>query len=88
MTGHVWVSAIEGPSPRARGKQHHAGHAFGRDGTIPAGAGETDLERPVGQRGGDHPRGRGGNNYADAMRTGAKGPSPRARGKPPRARVH
>ena len=53
-------SSNGGPSPRARGRHVHAALGAGRDGSIPAGAGETRLRRPPARPRWVHPRGRGG----------------------------
>ena len=73
--------ADDGPSPRARGKLCTASPPFPGFGTIPAGAGETRRFFSSVTTGTDHPRGRGGNDFVQAIVARYRGPSPRARGK-------
>ncbi len=74
-----------GPSPRARGARGPASPARPPAGTIPACAGSTP--RPGRCRAGrwDHPRMRGEHFPSSSTSDPRSGPSPRARGAPPRA---
>ena len=73
-----------GPSPHARGRlQRVAAERIG-EGTIPARAGETITFKSGGHVMTDHPRTRGGDRGIVACDLPTYGPSPHARGRPPR----
>ena len=72
----------EGPSPRARGKQHVGANAARPGGSIPASAGEARAAARRSRRTGVHPRERGGSREVGGIFMVRTGPSPRARGKP------
>ena len=73
---------LRGLSPRARGKRAISGGYLARHGPIPASAGETRLRARLICRLRAYPRERGGNLFAINDWFGARGLSPRARGKP------
>ena len=74
----LWLS---GTSPRARGKLGSAQHALAAKRNIPAHAGKTSVRgnRPNPVQ--EHPRARGENAAGIRPRSGARGTSPRTRGK-------
>ena len=73
--------AVEGSSPRVRGKVKARAVKDERSGIIPAGAGKRALP-PLGLWSrGDHPRGCGEKCVQDTGATAEKGSSPRVRGK-------
>ncbi len=75
-------ASLKGPSPRARGSHLALPHRRGRDGSIPACAGEPCSRRSQATSAGVHPRVRGGAAVRAALLGPVFGPSPRARGSP------
>ncbi len=71
----------EGLSPQARGKPQTVSFPFPIVGPIPAGTGETARKQRNGGMGMAYPRRHGGNEIAQAIRSGKSGLSPQARGK-------
>ena len=70
-----------GSSPRGRGKPAKPGFTSPRTGLIPARAGKTAIDGPLGSASKAHPRAGGENWSSSAMRAGEMGSSPRGRGK-------
>ena len=77
----LWRPALCGSSPRMRGKRCRRAPRWVRCRIIPAHAGQTPADNPVGRLGADHPRACGANvviNLDECYRVGS---SPRMRGK-------
>ena len=74
--------AIDGLSPRGRGKPALLRPIAGRDGSIPAWAGETGPPAPNSRAGWVYPRVGGGNIGRKCPPRRGRGLSPRGRGKP------
>ena len=77
-----------GPSPRMRGKPGNRVAGVGREGSIPAHAGETARWQLLACQAGVHPRACGGNGIYNLEEDDHVGPSPRMRGKRRRRRQH
>ena len=77
--------AVQGASPRLRGKRETDGPHPHRGGCIPAPAGETGRSLPVAAVQGVHPRACGGNGEGSPLVLLVLGASPRLRGKPSRS---
>ncbi len=81
---HRWAgsshTAVQGPSPRARGARPGGTRRRSSWGTIPACAGSTTARSRRGCGAGDHPRVRGEHRAIAGKVLAAQGPSPRARG--------
>ena len=75
-------------SPRARGRRERNRQVKLHVRSIPACAGETRLRRRVPTRPEVHPRVRGGDRLGSIQSAPSTGPSPRARGRPRRIRIH
>jgi len=86
--GPYCATLRSGPSPRARGRRRDRREHRPEQGTIPACAGPTRSMRCARTRSGDHPRVRGADLPAMTRRHAARGPSPRARGRPQRTAQH
>ena len=71
-----------GSSPRMRGKHRCIGNSAGKNRLIPAHAGKTTITADSASATGAHPRACGENNLNGRRIIGAKGSSPRMRGKP------
>ena len=76
------LQCSQGRSPRARGSRSPAGREAGREGAIPACAGEPVRRSRAGRPEKGDPRVRGGAVYAIRNHEGKWGRSPRARGSP------
>ena len=74
--------SLQGSSPRVRGKSEHLEGADQRGRLIPARAGKTSAAWAVDRSPGAHPRACGENQDPSPGAPGARGSSPRVRGKP------
>ena len=77
----IGAGALEGLSPRGRGKLQIVSRAYQRDGSIPAWAGETPSPSGRMDRKAVYPRVGGGNGIDRLSRVPPRGLSPRGRGK-------
>ena len=82
QAGHASSMLGSGSSPRVRGKRDSEVRPVGKQGLIPAGAGQTPSRTlTIGLRGA-HPRGCGANASQVRLNALSMGSSPRVRGKP------
>ncbi len=78
----------KGRSPRVRGRRHWRQRARPREGSIPAGAGETPSTRSETRSRGGDPRGCGGDAGTTSTLDMLEGRSPRVRGRQQQSRQH